>query len=75
MKRLTQLPQLETILSPHSTDETRQVAAEEVVRMAVLAVSEREDSLTATYRTLRYTASHLLALNGTCPKGSMAEKN
>lgn len=74
MKRLTQLPQLETILSPHSTDETRQVAAEEV-RMAVLAVSEREDSLTATYRTLRYTASHLLALNGTCPKGSMAEKN
>lgn len=43
--------------------------------MAVLAVSEREDSLTATYRTLRYTASHLLALNGTCPKGSMAEKN
>ena len=74
MKRLTQLPQLETILSPHSTDEARQVAAEEV-RMAVLAVSEREDSLTATYRTLRYTASHLLALNGTCPKGSMAEKN
>ena len=74
MKRLTQLPQLETILSPHSTDEARQVAAEEV-RMAVLAVSEREDSLTATYRTLRYTASHLLAQNGTCPKGSMAEKN
>ncbi|MDY4039377.1 MAG: hypothetical protein SOY49_08145 [Prevotella sp.] len=74
MKRLTQLPQLETILSPPSTDEARQMAAEEV-RMAVLAVSEREDSLTATYRTLRYTACHLLALNGTCPKGSMAEKN
>lgn len=74
MKRLTQLPQLETILSPHSTDEARQVAAEEF-RMAVLTVSERENSLPATYRTLRYTASHLLALNGTCSKGSMAEKN
>lgn len=73
MKRLTQSPHLEIILSAHSTDEARHAASEDF-RTEILAVSETETSLTAAYRTLRYTACHLLALNGTCPKGSVAKK-
>ena len=49
--------------------------ATEDFRTEIFVVSETETSLTAVYRTLRYTACHLLALNGTCRKGSMAEIN
>ena len=73
MERLTQSPKLEIILSAQSPDEVCRAA--EDFRTEILAMSETEPPLTATYRTLRYTACHLLALNGTCRKGSMAEKN
>ena len=73
MERLTQSPKLEMILSAQSPDEV--CRATEDFRTEILAVSETETSLTAVYRTLRYTACHLLTLNGTCRKGSMAEKN
>ena len=72
MERLTQSPKLEMILSAQSPDEV--CRATEDFRTEILAVSETETSLTV-YRTLRYTACHLLTLNGTCRKGSMAEKN
>ncbi|EHG23601.1 hypothetical protein HMPREF9332_00617 [Alloprevotella rava F0323] len=72
MERLTQSPKLEIILSAQSPEVCR---AAEDFRTEILAMSETETSLTATYRTLRYTACHLLALNRTCRKGSMAEKN
>lgn len=72
MERLTQSPKLEIILSAQSPDEVCRAA--EDFRTEILAMSKTEISLTATYRTLRYTACHLLALNRTCRKGSMAEK-
>ncbi len=73
MERLTQSPKLEMILSAQSPDEICRAA--EDFRTEILAMNETETSLTATYRTLRYTACHLLAMNRTCRKGSMAEKN
>ncbi|WP_019208699.1 hypothetical protein [Phocaeicola abscessus] len=73
MERLTQSPKLEMILSAQSPDKV--CRATEDFRTEIFAMSETETSLSATYCILRYTACHLLTLNGTCRKGSMAEKN